>query len=130
MQLCLTGGHLLFIWKTCYRLIFHFEQIDWSEICTKVSFTSPELMWMLIMRLSDTEVKFYPEVRSQTSLSSLWVPCKRALSFISKQGFIQAILMSVIEHKELNLAIEFWNVILLYIFFSLLACLFLFLLNY
>ena len=130
MQLCLTGGHLLFFWKTCYGLKFHFEEIDWSEICTKVSFTSPELMWVLIMKLPDTEVKFYPEVRSQTSLTSLRVPCKCALSFISKQGFIQAILMSVIGHKKLNLAIKLWNLILQYIFFSLLACLFLFLLNY
>ena len=36
------------------------------EICTKVSYTSPELMWMQIMKLLYTEVKFYPEVKTQT----------------------------------------------------------------
>ena len=33
------------------------------------------------MKLPHTEVKFYPEVKSQTGLSSLRVACKRALSF-------------------------------------------------
>ena len=32
------------------------------------------------MKLSHTEVKFYPEVKSQTGLSSLRASCKRALS--------------------------------------------------
>ena len=32
------------------------------------------------MKLPYTEVKFHPEVKSQTGLSSLWVSCKRALS--------------------------------------------------
>ena len=50
------------------------------EICTEVSFTTPEVMWTLIMKLPHTEVKFYPEVKSQTSLSSLRVSCKRALT--------------------------------------------------
>ena len=31
------------------------------------------------MKLPHTEVKFYPEVKSQTGLSSLRVSCKRAL---------------------------------------------------
>ena len=31
------------------------------------------------MKLPYTEVKFYPEVKSQTGLSSLRVSCKRAL---------------------------------------------------
>ena len=31
------------------------------------------------MKLPHTEVKFYPEVKSQTRLSSLRVSCKRAL---------------------------------------------------
>ena len=31
------------------------------------------------MKLPHAEVKFYPEVESQTSLSSLVVSCKRAL---------------------------------------------------
>ena len=53
-------------------------QIDQSEICTEMSFTTPEVMWTLIMKLPHTEVKFYPEVKSQTDLSSLWVSCKRA----------------------------------------------------
>ena len=52
----------------------------------------------------------------------------------SKQGFIQAILMSVRRHKKLSLKIEFWNSIILYMFLIILlfVCLFvcLFLLNY
>ena len=32
------------------------------------------------MKLAHTEVKFYPEEKSQTGLSSLSVSCKRALS--------------------------------------------------
>ena len=35
---------------------------------------------MLIMKLPHTEVKFYPEVKSQAGLSSLRVSCKRAHS--------------------------------------------------
>ena len=34
------------------------------------------------MKLPHTEVKFYPEVKSQTGLSSLRVSCKGALSII------------------------------------------------
>ena len=37
-------------------------------------------MCTLIMELTDTEVKFYAEVKSQTCLGSLRVSCKRALS--------------------------------------------------
>ena len=47
-------------------LKFHFGQIDRSEICTETSFT-------LIMKLPYTKVKFYPELKSQTGLSSLRV---------------------------------------------------------
>ena len=43
------------------------------------SFTTPEAMRTLIMKLPYTEVKFYPKVKSQTGLNSLWVLCKRAL---------------------------------------------------
>ena len=43
------------------------------------NFTPPEVMWTLIMKLAHTEVKFYPEVKSQTGLSSLRLSCKRAL---------------------------------------------------
>ena len=41
------------------------------EICTEVTFTSPELVRMLIIKLPYTKVKFYHEVKSQTGLSSL-----------------------------------------------------------
>ena len=34
------------------------------------------------MKLPYTEVNFHPEVKSQTSLSWLWVPCKRALRLV------------------------------------------------
>ena len=71
-------GHLLFIWKTHCGLKFHFGQIDQSEICIEVSFASPKFIWTLIMKLPYTEAKFYPEVKYQTGLSSIWVSCKRA----------------------------------------------------
>ena len=70
----------MFTWKTHCGLKFHFGQFDRSEICTEVSFTPPEVMQTLIMKLHHTEVKFYPEVKSQTGLSSFRVSCKRALS--------------------------------------------------
>ena len=70
----------MFTWKTHYGLKFHFGQLDRSEICSEVSFNPPEAMWTLIMKLPHTEVKFYPEVKSQTGLSSLRVLCKRAVS--------------------------------------------------
>ena len=36
------------------------------------------------MKLPHTEVKFYPEVKSQTGLSSLRVSCKRAHSLANR----------------------------------------------
>ena len=39
----------MFIWKTHCGLKFYFPQSDRSEICTKVSFTLPKLMWTLII---------------------------------------------------------------------------------
>ena len=65
--------------QTRCSLKFHFGQFDRSEICTEVSFTSTELMAMLIMKLLYTKVKLYLGVNCQTSLSSLRVSCKRAL---------------------------------------------------
>ena len=73
-------GHLLFTWKTRCRLKFHFGEFDRSEISTEVSFTTPEVMWTLMIKLPHTEVKFYPEVKSLTGLSSLRVSCKCALN--------------------------------------------------
>ena len=58
---------------------FHFGQYDRSEIFTEVSFTTPEVIRTLIMKLPHSEVKIYSEVKYQTGLSSLWVSCKRAL---------------------------------------------------
>ena len=72
-------AYLLFTWKSHCGLKFHFGQIDQSEICTEVSFNYPELMGTLIIKLPYSKVKFYTKVKSQTSLSSLWVSCKRAL---------------------------------------------------
>ena len=81
--------------KTHCGLKFHFGQFEWSEICTKVSFAPPEVMWMLIMKLPHTEVKFYPELKSQTSLSSLRVSCKRAMSTTRVSSQIFSELLSV-----------------------------------
>ena len=36
------------------------------------------------MKLPYNEVKFYPEVKSQKGLSSLWVLCKRPEQILSK----------------------------------------------
>ena len=47
-------------------------KFDRSEIFSEVSFTTPENMWTLIMKLSHIEVKFYTKVKCQTGLSSLW----------------------------------------------------------
>ena len=56
-------------------------QIGRSEICTEVSFTSPELVWRLIMKLPYAEVKFYPKVKSQSGLNSLQISCKCVLYY-------------------------------------------------
>ena len=61
------------------RFEISLSSTDRSEICTEVSFTLSEVMRKLIIKLPHTEVKFYPEVKSQTGLSSLRVSCKRAL---------------------------------------------------
>ena len=54
------------------RLEISLRQIDRSEIYTEVSFTSPEvIMFTLIMKLPYTKVKFLPQLKSQTGLSSL-----------------------------------------------------------
>ena len=58
-------------------------EISLRSIRTEVSFILPEVMWTLILKLPYTEVKFHPEVKSQTGLSSLQVSCKRALTFHS-----------------------------------------------
>ena len=63
---------------------------------------------MQIMKLPYTEVKFYPEVKSQTGLSSLRVSCKRTLIFATlykvsiifgKESFINASIKSIKFHK-------------------------------
>ena len=64
--------------KTHCSLKFHFGQFDRGEISTEGSFTLPEVMWTLIMKLPHTEVKLYPEMKSQIDLSSLRILCKRA----------------------------------------------------
>ena len=84
--------------ETHCGLKFHFSQFDRSEICTEVSFTTPKVMWTLTMKLPQTEVKFYPEVKSQTGLSSLRVSCKRPLK--SESLYIFA--MEHLRQREKN----------------------------
>ena len=43
----------------------------------------PDVMWMLVMNLPHTEVKFYPEKKSETGLISLRVSWKRALTILN-----------------------------------------------
>ena len=52
------------------------EVFVWLAVNCGVSFTTPEVMRTLIMKLPHTEVKFYPEGKSQTGLSSLRISCK------------------------------------------------------
>ena len=59
--------------QTHCGLKFYFGLNHRSEICTELSFTLPELMRTLIMKLT------YTEVKSQTGLSTLQVSYKRAL---------------------------------------------------
>ena len=100
--------------KTHCGLKFHFGQFEWIEICTKVSFTPPEVMWMLIMKLPHTEVKFYPEVKYQTGLSSIWVSCKRAQKEIRKiMCEICSKLTVLVEWRQIKL---FWCIYCLFEF--------------
>ena len=48
----------------------------------------------------------------------------RYANYLHKQEFIQATLMSVIQHKKLNLKIEFWKSIFIYLFLT--VCVFFF----
>ena len=73
--------------KMCKQLLFKsghknlksaYKNHTFCRNGTPYCFTTPETMWTLIMKLPDTEVKFYPEVKSQTGLCSLQVSCKRA----------------------------------------------------
>ena len=50
-------------------------------------FHSAWAIWTLIRKLPSTGMKFYPEVKSQTSLSPFRVSCKRALDSYSTQGY-------------------------------------------
>ena len=56
------------------------------------------------MKLPHTEVKFYPEVKSQTGLSSLRVSCKRGLIFSDFSNFIFEVPVEkvVIDEEELH----------------------------
>ena len=56
------------LWPIWLKRNFHQSEFHYAEV-----------MWTLIMKLPHTEVKIYPETKSQTGLSSLWVSCKRAL---------------------------------------------------
>ena len=96
----------MFTWKTHCGLKFHLGQFDWSEICTEVSFNPPEVMWTLIMELLCIEVKFYPEVNSQTGLSSLRVSCKRALRAII-QWLNELCFATVVLNLKTFLTIDF-----------------------
>ena len=53
--------------------------------------TSPKVMWTLIMNLSYTEVKFYPDIKRQTGLNSIRGSCKRALGGKIKIWGLQSI---------------------------------------
>ena len=78
------------------------------EICTEVSFTTPEVMWTLIMKLPHTEVKFYPEVKSQTGLNSLRVSRKRALKWIAIPLTLSKIKVIFVRTLKTNICCVGW----------------------
>ena len=78
------------------------------EICTEVSFTTPKVMWTLIMKLPHTEVKFYPEAKSQTGLSSLRVSCKRALNVIRNVLVYRGVYAKSFQYRKSVLFYETW----------------------
>ena len=51
------------------------------------------------MKLPHTEVKCYPEVKSQTGVSSLRVSCKHALTFMLHHGIHGILLMELTARK-------------------------------
>ena len=63
-------------------------------------------MRTLIIKLPHTEVKFYPEVKSQTGLSLLRISCKRALSLKPPDSFDKR------THKVSRVSSKFQFVIL------------------
>ena len=76
-----------------------------------MSFTLPEVIWTLIMKPPYTEVKLYPEVKSQTSLSSLPISCKRALNLMSLSNSISPWTFTVYMEKPLQFEMSlrsFW----------------------
>ena len=87
MQLYFTAGIYWLHGKLA--AVWNFTSVKLTEVkfAPKKSFTSPELMWTLIMKLPYIEVKFYPDVKSQTDLNSLRVSCKRALRCFTQVQF-------------------------------------------
>ena len=76
-----------------------------------MSFTLPEVIWTLIMKPPYTEVKLYPKVKSQTSLSSLPISCKRALNLMSLSNSISPRTFTVYMEKPLQFEMSlrsFW----------------------
>ena len=74
MQLYFTAG--IYCLPGKLTAVWNFFSVNLTE----VNFTPPEVMQTLKMKLPHTEVKFYPELKSQAGLSSLRVSCERALS--------------------------------------------------
>ena len=69
-MICTTLFHYRYLYTFYMKNSLRFEislRSNWPNwIFTKLSFTLPELIWMQIMKLRYTEVKFYPKVKSQT----------------------------------------------------------------
>ena len=97
--------HLLCTRKIYCGLKFHFSQIDRGEICIEVSFTSPEVLWMLIMKLPYTKVKLYPELKSHTGAGLLQVSCKRTHSYQQKR-----IIINVSAKSKLVISVNIFKV--------------------
>ena len=81
--------------------------------CFKKNNCSENFCILCILSSETSRVEFFlstlvglPGITPKSSLEQLFC----------RQGFIRAIEMSVIWYKKINLSIEFWNQILMYIF--------------
>ena len=72
-------GYIIFIWKSHADLKFYFDQNDWCEIHTVLSFISPQFMWTQVKSWLNTEVRFSTEMKYHTGLSSFRISCKHTL---------------------------------------------------
>ena len=82
MQLYFTSG--IYSLHGKLTAVWNFTSVKLTEVkfapkWVSLHLNSSERMWTLIMNSTYTKMKFYPEVKSQTGLSSLRVSCESVL---------------------------------------------------